>query len=307
MIKLNLNIPDFERYTSDQQFVNVVGALNRMETQKGGLTVEEIWEMSWQVVEMLKQASHPETTAKILLSLISSQIEEKLPQRTKEQNIHSTHCVLFCVNYLLCANTEEPDPNEDIIDNISEQLCQMPDIVELFEAVEREEDKEETKGHKVKERNVLADEQETSQGLMHEMAEGDHWIVSKLEQLVGRALWQQELKGGDVMYGLRKALALEAPGLNTKEMAMSNAFWALLRHRKNQDQKGSLRTTWLNIVGYCVRHEMLDGASPQLCKTFYPNLNGDEYKAIDKGKNKEVQAFVKIEPLLDTYLLKVEG
>ena len=72
MIKLNLNIPDFERYTSDQQFVNVVGALNRMETRKGGLKVEEVWAMAWQVVEMLKQASKPETTAKILLSLISN-------------------------------------------------------------------------------------------------------------------------------------------------------------------------------------------------------------------------------------------
>lgn len=303
-MKLNLNIPDFERYTSDQQFVNVVGALNRLETQKGGLIVEEIWEMAWQVVEMLKQASKPETTAKILLSLISNQIDEMLKERTQEQNIHSTHCVLFCVNYLLCANVEEPDPNQGVIDSISEQLAQMPDIVELFEAVVREEDREEAKGHKVKERNVLADEEETIQGLMHEMAEGDHWIVSKLEQLVGRGLWLNGMTADDVMNGLRKALALDAPGLNTEEMAMSNKLWALLRNRRGQDQKGSLRTTWLNIVGYCLRHKMLDGASPQLCKTFYPNLKGDEYKAIDKGKNQEVQAFGKIEPLLETYLKK---
>ena len=31
----------------------------------------------------------------------------------------------------------------------------MDDIVELFEAVEREEDREEAHGHKVKERNVM--------------------------------------------------------------------------------------------------------------------------------------------------------
>lgn len=303
-MKLNLNIPDFERYTNDQQFVNVVGALNRMETQKGGLTVEEIWGIAWQVVEMLKGASHPAVTAKILLTRISGEIEEKTKDlnRTKAQNIHSTHCVLFCVNYLLCANAEEPDPNQDVIDSISEQLSQMPDIVELFEAVEREEDREEAKGHKVKERNVLADEEDETQGLMHEMAEGDHWIVSKLEQLVGRGLWLNGMTAEDVMNGLRKALALDAPGLNTDEMAMSNKLWALLRNRRGQDQKGSLRTTWLNIVGYCLRHKMLDGASPQLCKMFYPNLKGDEYKAIDKGKNKEVQAFVKVEPLLEAYL-----
>ena len=57
---------------------------------------------------------------------------------------------------------------------------------------------------------------------------------------------------------------------------------------------------------------MLEGASPQLCKEFYPELMNDEYKAIDKGKNQEVYSFVDIEPLLDTYLVqgskfKVQG
>ena len=292
-MKLNLNIPDFERYTHDQQFVNVVGALERMETQQGGLTVEEIWEMAWQVVEMLKKASRPETSAKRLLSLINGQTH----------NMHSTHCVLFCVNYLLCANDEEPDPNQEIIDNISEELSRMKDIVELFEAVERVEDEEEAKGRKVKERNVLRDEEETAQGKLHVMEEGDQWIVSKLEDLVGRGMWIG-LSEDDVMCGLRKALALEGQGLNTKETVLSVKLWKLLRHRKNQDQKGSLRTTWLNIVGYCVRHGMLEGASPQLCKEFYPELMNDEYKAIDKGKNQEVYSFVDIEPLLDTYLVQ---
>jgi len=290
-MKLNLSIPDFERYTSDQQFVNVVGALDRMETQKGGLTVEEIWEMAWQVVDMLKKASRPETSAKRLLTLINSQTH----------NMHSTHCVLFCVNYLLCANDEEPDPNQEVIDNISRELAQMEDIVELFEAVEQVEDEEEAKGRKVKERNVLREELEPSEGLKHEMAEGDHWIVSKLESLINRGLWIG-LSADAVKNGLWKALALDGPGLNTKEMALSNKLWKLLRKRRGQDSEDSLRTTWLNMVGYCVRNKMIDGASPQLCKEFYPGLKGDEYKAIDKGKNQEVQSFMDVEPLLDTYL-----
>ena len=291
-MKLNLNNPDFERYTSDQQFVNVVEALERMEHQKGGLPVEEVWGMAWQVVEMLREVSHPEVTVKRLLTLINSQTN----------NMHSTHCVLFCVNYLLCANDEEPDPNQEIIDNISRELAKMDDIVELFEAVEQAEDYEEARGNKVKERNVLLGETEdTTQGRLHEMAEGDHWIVSQLEALVDRGLWLG-LEAEDVKSGLRKALALEGLGLNTEEMALSNKFWKLLRKRKNQDQQGSLRTTWLNIVGYCVNNKMLDGASPQLCKEFFPRAKKDDYKAIDKGKNREVFAFVDIEPLLDTYL-----
>ena len=290
-MKLNLNIPDFERFSSDQQFVNVVEALERMEHQKGGLSVEEVWEMAWQVVEMLRKSQHPETAAKRLLTLINGQTH----------NLHSTHCVLFCVNYLLCANDEEPDPNQEVIDNISKELSQMEDIVELFEAVEQEEDNQEARGHKVKERNVLASEKPAGQGLHHELTGDDHWILSKLEELVGRGLWIG-LEAEDVMTGLRKALALEEPGLNTQEMALSNKLWGLFRKRKGQDKEGSLRTTWLNIVGYCVRHNMIDGASPKLCKDFFPRLVNDEYKAIDKGKKGEVYSFKDVEPLLDTYL-----
>lgn len=291
-MKLNLNIPDFERFATDQQFVNVVGALERIETQKGGLSVEEVWGMAWQVVERLKTASHPEVTAKRLLTLINNQTS----------NLHTTHCVLFCVNYLLCANDEEPDPNQEIIDNISEELSRMPDIVELFEAVEREEDAQEVKGHKVKSRNVLGSTKVETQGLMHKMEEGDQWIVDKLLELVCCGLWQKGLTEQDVQAGLWKALALSEPGLNTEMMALSNKLWSMFRHRKGQDKKGSVQTTWLNIVGYCVRHGMLEGASPQLCKDFYRYAGPDDYKAIDKGKNKEVLKFLAIEPLLDMYL-----
>ena len=100
--------------------------MERMEHQKGGLSVEEVWEMAWQVVEMLRKASRPEVTVKRLLTQINSQT----------RNLHSTHCVLFCVNYLLCANDEVPDPNQEIIDNISRELAQMEDIVELFSTLD---------------------------------------------------------------------------------------------------------------------------------------------------------------------------
>lgn len=305
-MKLNLVIPDFERYVSDQQFVNVVDALERMEHQKGGLFVEEVWEMAWQVVEMLRKAQRPEITAKRLLTLISSQIEEKTKdrQRTREQNLHSTHCVLFCVNYLLCANEEEPDPNQEVIDNISRELSRMPDIVELFEAVEQEEDREEARGYKVKGRNVLGSEQKEVPGLMRKLEGDDNWIVTKLRELVSRGYWQNGLTEEDVLSGLMKALALEKPGLNTKEMELSNKLWAMLRERRGQDKEDSLKITWLNIVGYCLGNGMLKGAATKLCKEFYPHAGVDDYKAINKGKKpeKDLKSFAEIKPLLDTYL-----
>ena len=148
-MNLNINIPDFEQYTSDQQFVNVIEALDRLETQKGGLAVEEIWAMAWQVVDKLKSAQRPDATAIRLQSLINSQLKEQMPNRTSEQIMHSTNCVLFCVNYMLCANDEEPDPNQQVIDNLSRALSKMPDIVELFLAVEQMEDSEEARNNVV--------------------------------------------------------------------------------------------------------------------------------------------------------------
>ena len=305
-MNLNLNTPDFDNYSSDQQFLNVVGALERIETQQGGLTAEEVWEMALQVVAMLKKSNRPDIKAKRLLTLISSQIEEKKKDRTREQIIHSTHCVLFCVNYLLCANEEEPDPNNDVIDNISEELSRMPDIAELFYAVEQEEDKEEAKGNKVKARNVLGKEPLQTQGQMHQLMGNDEWIVSKLTQLVCIGCWQKGLTEQTVLSGLFKALALEEPGLNTKEMELSNKLWAMLRERRGQNEEGSLKITWLNIVGYCIRHGMLKGPATKLCKEFYPKAGVDDYKAINKGKKAnesgDLKSFAEIEPLLDRYL-----
>ena len=296
-MKLNLNIPDFEQYTGDQQFVNVVAALEKLETQKGGLPVETIWGMAWQIVEKLRKALRPDVIVKRLPTLISSQLNKDVTA----DPIHSTHCIMFCVNYLLCANDEEPDPNQDIIDSISEQLSQMPDIVELFEAVEKVEDLEEAKGNVVEGRNVMKEGELPSSGLMHQMQEGDQLILSRLEALIGKGEWQG-LSHDDVKNGLWMALGCGTLGLNAEESRLSEKLWTLLRKRRGQNTEGSVRITWLNMVGYFVNRKMLDGASPSLCRTFFPHLHGDEYKAIDKGRNKDIMGFEEITPLLDTYV-----
>lgn len=283
-MKLNLNIPDFEQYTGDQQFLNVTGALERLETRKGGLPAEEIWEMAWQVVDMLRKTRRPDVTVCRLPTLISSQLDEAVTP----DPMHSTHCILFCVNYLLCANDEEPDPNQAVIDSISQQLSRMPDIVELFEAVEKAEDQEDARGNVVEARNVMQEGGQPPSGGMHPMQEGDQLILSSLEVLAGKGDWQG-LSHEDVKNGLWMALGCGTLGLNAEESRLSEKLWALLRKRRGQTAKDSLRTTWLNMVGYCVASGMLEGASPTLCRTFFPRLHGDEYKAIDKGRNRDIR------------------
>ena len=102
--------------------------------------------------------------------------------------------------------------------------------------------------------------------------------------------------------GLWMALGCGMLGLNAEESRLCEKLWTLLRKRKGQDAKGSLRTTWLNMVGYFVTRNMLYGASPSLCNTFFPWSKDDDYKAIDKGRNKDIRGFEEITPLLDTYV-----
>lgn len=156
MSTFDFHIPSFERFTNDQQFVNVVDAITRFETEQGGLTPEEIWEHAINMLDGLKKVSRPEITVKRMFSFIVGELKKQLPNRSKEQIEHTAYCILFCAVYILCANDEDPDPNQDIIDNICNELSKMPDIVPLFKYVEMMEDEQEEKGYKVEPRNVLA-------------------------------------------------------------------------------------------------------------------------------------------------------
>lgn len=152
----DFQIPDFERFTNDQQFVNVVDALMKYETQQGGLTPEDIWEYAVSLLESLKQVSRPEVTVKRMFTYIISRLKEQYPERDMQKLEHTAYCILFCVVYILCANEDEPDPNQEIIDSICEMLSHMPDIIPLFEFVERMENEQQAKGHVVNPHNVLA-------------------------------------------------------------------------------------------------------------------------------------------------------
>jgi hypothetical protein len=156
MSTFDFHIPAFERFTNDQQFVNVADAITKFETEQGGMTPEEIWEHATNMLNGLKKVSRPEITVKRMFSFIVGELRKQLPDRSRGQIDHTAYCILFCAVYILCANDEKPDPNQDIIDNICQELSKMPDIVPLFEYVEKMEDEQEAKGYTVEPRNVLA-------------------------------------------------------------------------------------------------------------------------------------------------------
>lgn len=156
MCTFDFRIPSFERFTNDQQFINVTDAIIKYETEKGGLTPEEIWDYAITMLESLKDLKRPEITVKRMFSHIVDALKKKSPNRGIEQIEHTAYCIMFCAVYILCANDKEPDPNQDIIDNICEKLSKMPDIVPLFEYVEKMEDEQEAKGYIVEPHNILA-------------------------------------------------------------------------------------------------------------------------------------------------------
>lgn len=149
-------LPDFDRFTNDQQFINVVDALTIIETQHGGLTPEEIWEQAINLLESLKSVSRPEITVKRMFYYVVDELKGQLQGRSQHQIEHTAYCILFCAAYILCANDDDPDPNQDIIDSLCSMLVKMEDIVQLFNAVEQMEDVQEAKGYIVKPHNVLA-------------------------------------------------------------------------------------------------------------------------------------------------------
>ena len=157
-MKQNFRIPDFERYTNDQQFINVSGPLMEIETNQGGLKPEEIWELANKLLESLKNVPRPEITVIRMFTYLVDELGNSMQGRSRQQLEHTAYCIIFCVGYILCSNDEDPDPNQEIINSICKLLKQMPDIQPLFSAVENMEDEQEAKGYTVKPRNFLAKE-----------------------------------------------------------------------------------------------------------------------------------------------------
>lgn len=297
-MKLNLNIPDFDEYLSDQQFVNVVEALEKIETSQGGLPVEDIWNAALQVVEQLKHSVRPDVKAHRLTSLIKSQLESTYQGADVNR---STHCILFCVNYLLCANDEEPDSNQQVIDNISSQLCKMSDIRELVEAVTIKEDDEwYNHGREVVSRNCLQ-EQQTVYAAQHELTEEDKVLLDRILSIAGKGCWKGGVTSESMKNGLKKVLGIEVQ-LDSEMHKLSENLWRLFKKRKGCDADRSFRVTWLNIVGWCRANGLTEGASPSLIKEFFTRYGEDDYKAIDKGSNGDIQMFQDIVPLLEVCL-----
>lgn len=133
------------------------------------------------------------------------------------------------------------------------------------------------------------------------LSDEDKQVVSTLCKLAAQVEWRGGSTVDSITNGIRKMLGVGYT-LDGQALALSDQLWALLKNRRGCDAEKSLRLTWLNIVGWCVRNERLSGGSPALCKLFFPRCNHDDYKTIDKGRCRPPRPFMLIEPLLEKFL-----
>lgn len=146
----------------------------------------------------------------------------------------------------------------------------------------------------------LRKHQKNAQG--RELTDDEKRIVKQLVTWAERVEWRGGATVDSITMGVKKMLGA-GYNLEGQHLILSDHLWKLLKSRRNCDAEKSLMVTWLNIVGWCVRRQLLSGASPSLFKMFFPRGGGlDDYKAIDKGKNDPPAAFRKIEGLLERYL-----
>lgn len=148
---------------------------------------------------------------------------------------------------------------------------------------------------------TLAIKKRKAQALGRELTAEEKSIVKTLLGFADKAEWRNNATADSIKLGINRMLGVGFH-LEPDMQRHSDSLWRLLKGRRNKTAEESLMLTWFNIVGYCVRKDLLTGGSPALAKLFYPRCHEDDYKAIIKGKNGDNATFKGLEPLLDKYL-----
>lgn len=128
-------------------------------------------------------------------------------------------------------------------------------------------------------------------------------ILDQLMDLAEKGDWTQGATVESIQAGLKRALGVGDP-LPEELQAQSEQLWTLFKKRGGCDAEKSLRVTWLNIAGWCVKKGILKGGSDNdICKRFFPNCGDKDYMNVSRGRNDSVKTFVEIHKLLETCLL----
>ena len=128
-------------------------------------------------------------------------------------------------------------------------------------------------------------------------------ILDQLMDLAEKGDWTQGATVESIQAGLKRALGVGDP-LPKELQSQSEQLWVLFKKRDGCDAEKSLRVTWLNIAGWCVKKGILKGGTDNdICKRFFPNCGDKDYMNVSRGRKDSVKTFVEIHKLLETCLL----
>lgn len=139
-------------------------------------------------------------------------------------------------------------------------------------------------------------------------------VYMRLKELIKQANWQKGITPETVIASIERILNIRLDtATGGKDLpfteADTNLLWKVLTKRRNKDVMGSLKLTWLNLVGYFLNRGALKGVGHALCYEFFPegtdegDGNEIDRNAVSKGEcDKAFKGFEHITAALDQML-----
>ena len=145
--------PKAHDFLKDVQYQNAVFAIRRIETDRGGLTLREIWEETENLRERLLGVEH-ELRDSYLIDCLPSPV--KAYKDISENPLRTQMCVLilFALRLIKAERDQEKNPHRELIQAIArlvgerakEEAELMDDLRELMQTINQDGDANEAKG-----------------------------------------------------------------------------------------------------------------------------------------------------------------
>lgn len=231
----NIELNSTRDLLDNAQYVNAIYAIGRIETDKGGLPINVVWnETEWMRREMLK------TIRAKRQFMVEPLYQELKRHKWKEQcyGDRSRMCILmlFALRLITANEDQSRNPNREVIRAISRNLCEkalvdkdlLDDTMELLRIIDKDGDENEKEGIIVEFGiDILADDDNHAEqlrriiGTYTNLADKGSIIMhnkgdafdSIWEELVNNPIFQQEMRTSTLGQDFNLALIFNVFGL----------------------------------------------------------------------------------------------
>ena len=226
-----------QAYLKDVQYQNAVFAVRQIETDRGGLTLREIWEETEKLREQLRGVEK-ELRDRYLIDNLP--VPEKVYHSSDPMRTQMCVLALFALR-LICANSDlEKNPHQHIIEAILRWLFDkddkqlQEDYFQLLDMINRDGDVNEARGNVVESGvDILAPDPEWCDQLRA--------IVERYKEKV--------YKAGIIAYGAENEAAFEA----IWEALLQDDWFVAEMHRESLHMDFNLKLLF-NVYGMIYRH-----------------------------------------------------